>query len=232
MSTISRARGWPSDSVDTTLQQALVWLAERGVADQQRECGSRDSECRAQAERHGFYPINDKTLEELLSREPHTGDVHCQGTWLFLPAPRKGSLRLPIINVIYDYNRDPAEIRMQIAIFYKASDEAFAMGWRFESPEHGGEEGEQSAHGFYHAQPSHSLRTLSRHYDLPVADAKVPDGQPAFPLDATDEVDLLLCLLLSIYGLKEASELVGDATVPDLAQRLRQLPALCVVNER
>ncbi len=195
------------------------------MADQQQQHGPKDSECREQARRHGFYPTNDKALEELLLRMPHVGEVHSQGTWLFLPAPRKGSLRLPILNVIYDYDKDPAEIRMQAAIFYNAGDEALAMGWRFESPERGGERGEQSAHGFYHAQPSHSLRTRSGQYELPVADARIPDGRPAFPLDAADEVDLLLCLLLSIYGLKEASELVRDASTPDLAQRLRQLPA-------
>ncbi len=184
--------------------------------------------CREQAQHYGFYPINDKALEGLLSRSPYAGEVHCQGTWLFLPVPRKGSLRLPILNVIYDYAKNPAEIRMQAAIFYSANDETLAMGWRFESPECSGEQGEQSSHGFYHAQPSHSLRTGSRAYDLPIADSRTPDGLPTFPLDAADEVDLLVCLLLSIYGLKEASELVRDAADPELAQRLGQLRTLHV----
>jgi hypothetical protein len=216
--------------VQETFRLTLIWLAGRGVVDQQRQGGPRDTECRERARQHGFYPINDKALEDMLSRTPDAGEVHCQGTWIFLPAPKKGSLRLPILNVIYDYDKKPAEIRLQAAIFYDFDGEALAMGWRFESPESRGEGGEQSSHGYYHAQPSPSLRTHRGWYELPAADRRIPDGLPAFPLDAADEVDLLLCLMLSIYGLKEASELVGAVADPELAKRLRQLRTLYVPN--
>ena len=54
---------------------------------------------------------------------------------------------------------------------------------------------------YYHAQPCRSM-AASR---TPVAEAlPIPDRYPAFPLAATSSVDLLLCLVTSIHGMKRS----------------------------
>jgi hypothetical protein len=194
---------------------------------QQKEYGSRDLECHEQIRsRHNFQPTDERALEALFDQAPVSGEVHCWGSWLFLPAPRRGPLRIPILNVIYDYRQEPANVSMQAAIFYLAEQGPLAAGWRFESPECRGEHGERSSHGFYHAQPGHQLRTCSGDYPLPVSEGASPEGQPTFPLDAENEVDLLICLLLSVYGLNEGSELIGDMGDPALKRRLGLLRTL------
>jgi hypothetical protein len=218
--------------VNKTLRQTLVWLAKQ-EAIQQQDYGLRDRECHEQIRsRHNFQPINERTLEALFAHAPHAGDLHCWGTWLFLPAPRRGPLRIPLLNVIYDYSRTPPAVSMQAAFFYPDDEGSLAAGWRFESPERQGEAGEESTHGYYHVQPGHRLRTLRGDYPLPVAVGAGPEGQPTFPLDAENEVDLLICLLLSIYGLKEGGELIRDTSDPDLERRFGQLrtfgPQTCV----
>jgi hypothetical protein len=211
--------------VHQTLRQALIWLAAREEVDKQKYEG-HDLDCREQVQsRHGFNPIQDNSLQILFERSPDTGELHAWDTWLFLPAPKKGKLRIPVLNVIYDYEKSSPAVSLQTAIFYPdpGTGDPLATGWRFESP---GQDGEATAsmHGYCHVQPCHGVRTLKQgDRDLPGVNTTVPQGEPAFPLDAADEVDLLVCLLLSIYGLREGAELIRAAGEPDLSQRLALL---------
>lgn len=206
-----------------TIRDALVILAALETTAQQAY-GSRDFYCRESVTGvHDFQSVNDVTLQHLLDAHPIAGEVHLYGTWLFLPAPRDGPLRIPILNVIYDYSVAPARVSLQAAVFYLTGDDSYATGWRFESPEMPGDDGNPSTHGFYHAQPGHSVRTLTGDHPLPVPERLIPVGQPTLPLDARDEVDLLVCLLVSIYGLTEAQALISNIQDTCLIDRLATL---------
>ena len=73
------------------------------------------------------------------------------------------------------------------------------VGFRYETPEDG------DNHNFYHAQPCRSMAAGQR----PIAESlPIPSRYPTFPLAAKTSVDLLLCLVTSIYGMIGLKELI------------------------
>ena len=67
------------------------------------------------------------------------------------------------------------------------------LALRYETPEDG------DNHNFYHAQPCRSMGSRDRQMGnaLPV-----PERNPTFPLAAESSLELLLCLVTSIYGMR------------------------------
>ena len=68
-----------------------------------------------------------------------------------------------------------------------------AVGYRFETPETAG------PHHYYHAQLIRSFGKAGVDWGIPCP-VWLPDTQPAFVLDADDPIELLVCLLVSLYG--------------------------------
>ena len=196
------------------LTRALVILAAQEAVRQQAYRGL-DLHCREWADDE-FPAISEQIIRQNIELQPDVGDIHYGlNQWIFLPAPHDGPLRIPIINFLRDYPK--SHFSFQMGVFYpdpagKLENPPLGRAWRFEAPE-----GPDSIHGFFHAQPGHALRTLQAG-DVPMrsADTEIPQGQPTFPLDAADEVDLLVCLLLSVYGLKEGEELIDQIGEPAL----------------
>lgn len=75
------------------------------------------------------------------------------------------------------------------------------VGFRYETPEIGGN------HHYYHAQPCRSMGCDRS----PVRDSlPISNRYPTFPLLATSSLELLLCLVISIYGISGLSKLEHD----------------------
>jgi hypothetical protein len=202
------------------LQSALTTLARQEVARQQ-EYGWNDAYCRECA-MEDFEPVPEGCISWTIRGAPQVGDLNGPSNhWLYLPAPKKGPLRVPLLNFLWDYREN--KFSFQVAVYYPHprpdEHQPLARAWRFESPEGAG-----SIHEFFHAQPGYALRTLKLG-DVPVpsVDQDVPQGQPTFPLDAADELDLLVCLLISIYGIIEARWWIENIDEPDLTDRLEKL---------
>lgn len=67
------------------------------------------------------------------------------------------------------------------------------IGYRYETPEYG------DNHNYYHAQPCQSMGDR----DEKVTQAlPVPERNPTWSLAAKSSLELLLCLVVSIYGMK------------------------------
>ena len=72
------------------------------------------------------------------------------------------------------------------------------LGFRYETPEEG------DNHNYFHAQPCRSMGGR----DAPVVQAlPVPERNPTLPLAACSALELLLCLVVSLYGLSGLAEL-------------------------
>ena len=73
---------------------------------------------------------------------------------------------------------------------------------RFETPE--GEYSEDSArgkHDFFHAQLCNSIHGRNGRIVAQAATSEwLPTSQPSFPMDADNQVSLILCMLTSLYG--------------------------------
>ena len=66
------------------------------------------------------------------------------------------------------------------------------VGFRFEPPEPG------ENHNYFHSQP---CRTMADRKRITGA-LKMPERNPTWPLPATSSLELLLCLVLSVHGMK------------------------------
>ena len=76
-----------------------------------------------------------------------------------------------------------------------------SLGYRFESPE-GKNNQNAGVHHYYHIQ---MIQPPTCRIDW------LPETQPAFPLDADNPVKLLLCVLVSLYGLDYLGTIIREA---------------------
>ena len=89
------------------------------------------------------------------------------------------------------------------------------VGYRYETPEQG------DNHNFYHAQPCQSMgpRDVPIHYTLPIS-----SRHPTWPLAAESALELLLCLVISLYGmngLRKMKSFFENHTITRNNQKLR-----------
>ncbi len=167
-----------------------------------------------------FIPINEGVIPHAARACPQRGDIFGYSRqWMFLPAPTDGPLRIPVLNVLWWRDAEPHRVSYQIAVFYPCrEDEPLARVWRFESPE-----GADSIHGYFHAQPGHALRTSRGDIEVPTADPKIPQGAPTIPVDADGELELFVALLVAVYGLREAADLIAGVGNPRVSACLRAM---------
>jgi hypothetical protein len=174
---------------------ALLWLRDRQQAKSRHLRSGQDALQTMVAER--FPAVGERELEALLRHEEQA-DLHDKGKFLYLEAPDKESL-LPIMSFKYDFINEPPELSLRVGLFVQFGAELKAMGYRFETLEPGGR------HDFHHAQPIREFRKGDTTIILPTP-PWVPTGQPSFLLDAEDPITLLLCTLVTIYGLSIITE--------------------------
>lgn len=107
------------------------------------------------------------------------------------------SWMVPLLTVSCDFNSDFDHTRLRLMLFMKDQqhNKLQAIGFRFESPESEGD----GLHNYYHAQLI-SAFDKDGIITLPPCPVWLPVTQPAFALDATSPLGLLICMLVSLYG--------------------------------
>ena len=84
-----------------------------------------------------------------------------------------------------------------LLIMFDCDSSLQTLAIRFETDEGDGQKGSAiGSHDFCHAQFCKSLTSKIR----ATTPKWIPDSQPSFPLDAEDQISLVLCMLTSIYG--------------------------------
>ena len=154
-------------------------------------------------------PIPDQKLNDTLHVGPDRFDTHTLGGMVALPVPDHGRF-VPRLSAFWDFTTAYPTVRLQAVTFRASGKRLLAAGYRFETPE--GAPGHP--HAFFHAQPIIAVAdfdppagSVAPLFEaLPVAEPKVSAKDPTFPLDAADYVDLLICLLLALYGRQQGRE--------------------------
>jgi len=148
-----------------------------------------------------FPVFDERELEKLLSqKKPPVADFGDRRKVLFLEPITGSRCMVPILSLRYDFSRSIPEVGFRLALFlFDETKGLAALGYRFESPQGEG------THHYYHAQP---IRDLDWGHSLPCP-AWLPTTQPAFALDAKNALTLLVCLLITLYGLEYVGELRG-----------------------
>ena len=77
-------------------------------------------------------------------------------------------------------------------------------------------------HNYWHVQPMHTFRLYKGSRKLPTDERRRPDNAPTFPIDVVAPVDLLVCLMISLYGLHEARRMAVEFS-KTLDDRFRQM---------
>jgi hypothetical protein len=125
----------------------------------------------------------------------------------------------------WDYRNDPAKVGYYFGIWSnlehfprytggaKPARSVGFLGYRFESPEEGDD------HNYYHSQPCRSMGAKDDEVEGAVP---VSARMPTFPLPANSALDLLLCMITAIYGMKGLADL-KKATTQDRRGRAKIL---------
>jgi hypothetical protein len=165
-----------------------------------------------------FTRFDELDLERFFKSHPEKGNTSEAGKYVFLPMVPKPRL-LPILNLAYDLQDDRVRLQLVLFVEREVASKARAFGYRYESPEGEGR------HCYWHAQPIHHVKL---HDDTTIELPGLKDGwrpidTPAFPLDARCAIDLLFCLMVSLYGFQEVATMQADYFENSLATQIRRM---------
>jgi hypothetical protein len=147
-----------------------------------------------------------RELEASLPTEQNVRSGFPPGRFLYLNPVNRSQVLVPVLGLNYDFGRSIPELRLRLGLFLRYGIDTKAIGYRFESPEGTG------IHHYYHLQ---MIRGFSIGSPFVPDDCLrwFPDSAPTFPLDVDRSVKLLLCLLISLYGVRETAVLLRDSGV-------------------
>lgn len=137
-------------------------------------------------------PVAAHNLEYLLTRSSDV-DLKSQDRFLFLEPVANNMIPLLTLKTSDDWVHFRAYVLLAML---DQDNELQALAIRFETDE--GERqtnGTIGSHDFCHAQLCRSIGAKRA-----TTEDWLPESQPSFPLDARDQVGLVLCMLTSLYG--------------------------------
>jgi len=137
-------------------------------------------------------------------------DFAAHRAFIYLPPTSDRGPVLPVIAIECDFRKDPVRVGLRLGWFAIEDNDPIAVGLRFECPEDA-----EGTHSYYHAQPITSFDRDGGH-GLPVNGLWLPTKMPTIPVDARNSVQLLICALLSVYGLTLFESMRGQAFVARL----------------
>lgn len=142
-----------------------------------------------------YWPdyIPPKGLQAQLSKYEDV-DMRDKKLFVYLEPSERNNL-LPLLTIHTSSNWVHFRAYALLNVFDEDS-KLRTLGIRFETDEGEGDSHGTGDHDFCHAQFFKELGSGSR---LPIP-PWLPDSQPSFPLDADDQVSLILCMLVSLYG--------------------------------
>lgn len=159
-------------------------------------------------------PVEEKEMEHLFSH-PARVDIHLHRRALYLPPMNEEPDFLPLLTLecCLDDESDTMKLRVMF-VHCGEDDERHCIGFRMEKG--------TSIHSYFHAQLIVNLEGVANPADSHLrCPCRIPLEQPAIPLKAEDAVTLVLCLLVSLYGVKYCWDLVTKYHVSELTRYLK-----------
>lgn len=141
-------------------------------------------------ERYRFGDLDSSRLRSMLNKEDDVV-MNTQNLFLHLEPTKKGIL--PFVTLQSSDNWIHFRIYALLTILEDCNLQS--LGIRFETDE-GDVEGSPGSHDFCHAQ---LCNNINKHVGG-LSSSWVPESQPSIPLDADNQISLVLCMLTSLYG--------------------------------
>jgi hypothetical protein len=149
-------------------------------------------------------------LEKYLPSENNVTASFPESRYFYLTPVTDRRIMVPRIQLKCDFGRNIPEIRCRLELFLLDDDlDIHSLGYRYESPEGTG------IHHYYHVQLTQPPTASSPLVWL-------PEVQPAFPIDADGPVELLLALLVSLYGRDYLGKIL-NANIWNLEKHIQNL---------
>jgi hypothetical protein len=185
---------------DEVFVRLLQWLAgQQDVLAERVQDGSIDEQVYGAAARH---PQLDERLIGAMAIDQHSGEIDGRRprSSIWLEPVMRGDLAIPMLSPRWDF-RDPDDraLHFYLGLYFRDSITGLVdgVGFRYEAPHGSGDE--LGRHDYFHAQPVTDFADGNA-YQLPVQARAQPVSTPAFPLEARTASQLLICLLISVYG--------------------------------
>ena len=147
-----------------------------------------------------FTPITARELERYFLHSGASGQFDFNEV-VYVRPPEKEKSAVSALWCRWDFSGVAAKCGFYLGTWWRAHKAAMNavacggrvvfLGFRYETPEEG------DNHDYFHAQPCRSMGDR----DLPVVQAlPITERNPSWPLAARTPLDLLLCLVASMYG--------------------------------
>jgi len=168
-----------------------------------------------------WEPISEKEIESLFS-DPNCVEVRLSARHkvLYLPRMEEEPDFLPVLSLEckLDDENDVMKLRLMLVHCGENGGKPHGIGFRME-------EGE-NIHGFYHAQMIKNLEGAATVEEPPIeCPLRFPETQPSIPLRAEDSITLVLCLLISLYGIEYCWTLANEHQLSELTGYLKYFGA-------
>ena len=185
---------------DGTFVQILGWLAgQQDLLCERVQDGTVDSDVYDVAIRH---PQLDERLIAKMGDYGASSDIDHRRprTSIWLSPVTRGDLAIPMLSPHWDFRSEQKSVALYLGLYFRDTkwDHVDGVGYRFEYPHQSGE-GKIGQHDYFHAQPISDFAE-GVNQALPVQERTQPVSTPAFPLEAHTTAQLLVCLLISLYG--------------------------------
>ena len=152
-------------------------------------------------------PVPDRERAERLLNELGDSEINVppdDDTFFLMPRDRRNSNRISLLRVVARENL--SEFRLYVLTLLRADEGVKQISFRFEGPESVAQGADTvGRHDFWHAQPTRDLRGAAGIEGLP---DWVPQDFPAFPLDAKDAPSVAVSMMIAVYGLQAARDMV------------------------
>ena len=165
-------------------------------------------------------PVDANGLNSIL-RNPAAVEMRDKNLVLYLE-PLENKQILPLVTLHSSEDWVHFSIYALLTMLNEES-ELKSLAMRFETDE--GEhqsDGEVGAHDFCHAQLCRAITSRMQ----ALTPSWLPDSQPSIPVDAEDQVSLVLCMLTSLYGGRHVVKKVSATGTRDLDKHLKAVRAL------
>ena len=150
-----------------------------------------------------FTPLNTNELDNHLLHRGNCGEFG-NNQVIYIKPPKKEKAGVAAIWCRWDFCRPIPKCGFYLGLWFQASGDQLNeetprmrtssfIGYRYETP------GEGDNHNFYHVQPCRSMGDRDEKVTQALA---VPERNPTWPLAAESSLELLLCLVVSLYGMK------------------------------